>query len=485
MSPCLQHRSRRPSDEEGIALITALLIMLLSTAVVAGILGLAIHTAQRSGLTRNKTAALNAAEAGIQAELSLISDGSCPNAATAETPLPNQALPTASYIIHASPAGTNCTVNGSAVISATGYVPNATNPVATITMVAHISRSAGAPTSSGGYDFPDALFAAGPEGSGTSTDGVLSDSGALNLYGTGGSIPNITADSISIIGSGSQLGGAVAGQVQPEGYSTNGTVSVAAAQIGGQVTGVNVALTGMTVEGGVAASGNLSLTNVTLNGAGTYGGTYIHSGGSGTVSSGSPVLPLGRPLGTFANTPGTQTAIASLGVGTGSPAAPTTSCPASATAWTANFYDIGGSCASGYNPGSYSPATSNGITVIVVRGTFNVTVPQSAVGGQLYVIDSGGGSSDSLTIAGSGSTLPVFAFTDGALHLSGTLVGQMAADNITAAPDTTMTFAPPAAAIPGIAFPPGYTAPTSLTTGSNPYIGTVSYEYQCPGTTAC
>jgi Tfp pilus assembly protein PilX len=455
MTPSLQHRCfqhRIPADEEGIALITALLIMLLSTVVVAGVLGLAIHTAQRSGLTRNKTAALNAAEAGIQAELSLISDGSCPATASADTPLPSQALPTASYIIHASPAGPNCTVNGSAVISATGYVPNATNPVTSTTMVAHINRSAGAPTSSGGYDFPDALF----------TDGSLT-SGTLSLYGTGGSIPSITADGPIAIGGSGNTGSLLGGGINGE-----STVNVGASQIGGAVTGTTVTLTGpssanpLTVQGSVGAVSSLTKTNTTVN---------------GTVTSSGAALPQARPLGAFSYS---QSAIqAALGV-----AAPATSCPANQSGWTSNFYYMG-SCALGYAPTSYNPATSNGITVIVVQGPFSINIPQTAVGGQLYVVDTGSPGSDALTITGSGSSLPVFAYTDGSLNLSGNVTGQMAAHSITVAGGTTMTFSPPAAAMPNIAFTLGYFAPTGLASGTNPYISTVSSEYQCPGTTAC
>src|SRR5579884_36763 len=119
------HSSRRTHDEQGFALITAILIMLISTIVVAGILQLATHTAQRSGLSRNQTAARDAAEAGIEAELSTIANGTCPTTAGAETALPNQTVPSASYIIKVP---VSCTLNGAAVIAATGYVPNATSP---------------------------------------------------------------------------------------------------------------------------------------------------------------------------------------------------------------------------------------------------------------------------------------------------------------------------------------------------------------------
>jgi len=451
MSPCRQRPRlhRRPADEEGIALITALLIMLLSTVVVAGVLGLAIHTAQRSGLTRNKTAALNAAEAGIQAELSIISTGLCPTAPTADTPLPNQTLPTASYVIQTPVA---CTPYGAATIAATGYVPNATNPVTSTTMVAHINRSAGAPTSSGGYDFPDALF----------TDGSLS-SGTLSLYGTGGSIPSITADGPIAIGGSGNTGSLLGGGINGE-----STVNVGASQIGGAVTGTTVTLTGpsstnpLTVQGSVGAASSLTKTNTTVN---------------GTVTSSGAALQLARPLGTFTyNASAIQSA---LGVGT-----PATSCPANQSGWTANFYNMG-SCSLGYAPGSYNPATSNGITVIVVQGAFSVNIPQTAVGGQIYVVDAGG-VGDALTITGSGSSLPVFAYTDGSLTLSGNVVGQMAAHSISiTGSQTTMTFSPPAIAFPSIAFNNGYFAPTGLTSGSNPYISTVSNEYQCPGTTTC
>jgi Tfp pilus assembly protein PilX len=460
-------------DEQGMAMATSMMIMMLCTIVVATILGLATHSAQRSGLSRDRTAALNAAQAGIQSELSLISDGSCPTTAVAETALPNQTLPTASYIIQAPPAAT-CTVNGPAVIVATGYVPNATRPITTTTMVAHINRTQGAPVSTGtngGYDFPDVAF----------TDGSLSaTAGALNLFGTGGAVPNVTANTGISIGTsannGSQLGGGLYGQ---------GPVVVYASQIGGPVTGTTVSLTGqtastsgLTVQGSVGASGTLALKNTTVNGSITSGGAYTNQGFvtiTGSTTSGGPTLPLARPLGAFDNSDPADIGT-TLGVG-----AATNACPASATAWTSSFYDLTTTCAVGYSPGTFTTPATNGNMVIVVRGAFTVNLPQTAVGGQLYIIDAGSAGSDSLTITGGGSTLPVFAFTDGTLNLSGNLVGQVAAHSINVTGATTLTFAPPATPMPDIAFPIGYSAPNL----GGVYYSRVAFEYQCAGATAC
>jgi Tfp pilus assembly protein PilX len=475
-------RAPRPAsggagNEEGIAMVVALLVLMLSSILVVGVLALATHTQERSGLTRDRTAALNAAEAGIQSELSVLSNGGCPpSVAGAAVALPNQTQPSASYVIQPSPSCTSG--SATATIVATGYVPNTTNPISTTTMVAHITRNQGAPVSagaSGGYDFPDALFA----------DGAVSAPGTLNLYGTGGSVPNITADTITVGNSGSQLGGALTGEPKlGESPSTGGIISVAAAQIGGAVTGTNVTLTGpstgMAVQGAVDATGNLSLNNVSINNAsGSYGGTYTHTGTiSGTVTQSAATLGLSRPLGTFTNN--ASDIATQLGVGTA-----TASCPGTSS-WSSSFFDTTSSCPA-TAPTTYSPTAGNGTTVIIVQGTFNLTVPTTPVGGQLYVIDAGGGSSnDNLTITGNGSTLPVFAYTDGSLNLSGTVAGQFAGHTITApgsTATTTVTFTPPATPMPDVAFPAGYTPPTL--NGTNAYVSSVSYEYQCPGTTAC
>jgi hypothetical protein len=290
----------------------------------------------------------------------------------------------------------------------------------------------------------------------------------LNLYGSGGSVPNLTANGAITIGAagntGSLLGGAVNGQ---------STVTAWASQIGGPVTGTSVNLTGpasgLTVQGGTTSGASLS--NVTLNGPQTLS-----------------LLPT-RPLGIFDDTHNNEIGTA-LGVGatTAPVGSPTNSCPSSSTVGASNFYSVAGTCSGGYAPTTYSPPSGgNGITVLIVQGAFTVTVPPTAVGGQLYVVDVGGGNSDVLTIAGSGSTLPVFAFSDNQVILSGTLAGQVVAHQIdVTGASTTLTFAPPATPLPDVSFPVGYTSP-SFTSGLyvSPFISTVSYDYQCPGTTAC
>lgn len=446
--------------------MTSFLVLLITVVVVTGALQLATHTSQRSGLNRNQSAAVNAAEAGIEAALSRLSDGSCPNAASAEIQLPDQNLPTESYIIQPVPAGT-CTVNGPAVVLATGYVPNATQPVAKTTMVAHINRTQGAPTSggTGGYDFPNVLY----------TDGSLGTSGSpaqVSVFGNGGSVPSITANGGAYIGTSgnpTQLSGPV---------SSWGPVTLNASQVGGAVVGTDVSIKGATVQGAVAAVGNLSLDTVTVNGTATYGGSYAHSGTVTVTSGGAPtsaptIQPLRRPFPAFTNTSATIGSI--LGVGSAA-----TSCPGSASAWTAPFYDIASPCAVAYTPGTYSSTAANKSTVIVAQGSLTINVPPTAVGGQLYVVTTGGGT---LTINGSGSTLPVFAFTDGALSLNGSIVGQFAGHSIATTGATTLTFTPPATPVPNFAFPAGYTLPNLGTA----FVSTVSFEYQCAGaiTTPC
>jgi len=440
-------------DEDGFALMTSFLVLLISVVVVTGALQLATHTSQRSGLNRNQSAAVNAAEAGIEAALSRMSDGSCPTTATAEIQLPDQNLPTESYIIQPTPAAT-CTLNGPAVILATGYVPNATRPVAKTTMVAHINRSQGAPTSGGvgGYDFPNVLY----------TDGSLGTSASpsqVSVFGNGGTVPSITANTGAYIGtngSPAQLGGPVSSW--------------------GPVTDVNIK--NATVQGAVAAVANLTLDTVTINGIATYGGTYFHNGTITVTSGGAPtatptIQPLRRPFPAFTNT------AASIGTALGVGVA-VTSCPGSASAWTGPFYDIAATCVVHYTPGTYSSSAANKNTVIIAQGSLTIDVPPTAVGGQLYVVTTGGGT---LTINGSGSTLPVFAFTDGALSLNGSLVGQFTGHSIATTGATTLTFAPPATPMPNFAFPTGYTLPNLGTA----FVSTVSFEYQCAGavTTPC
>ncbi len=450
-------------DEDGFALMTSFLVLLISVVVVTGALQLAAHTSQRSGLNRNQSAAVNAAEAGIEAALSKLSDGTCPGAAFSETQLPDQNLPTESYIIQAP---VSCTVNGPAVILATGYVPNATSPVAKTTMVAHINRSLGAPTSGGvgGYDFPNVLYT-------DTTLGTSASPALLSVFGNGGTTPSITANGGAYIGTGgtpAQLSGPV---------SSWGPLTLNASQIGGAVVGTDVTIAGATVQGAVAATANLSLDTVTINGTATYGGSYTHSGSitvtGGPPSSATTIQPLRRPFPAFTNN--SATIGTTLGVGSA-----TASCPGSATTWTAPFYDIAANCAVHYTPGTYSSTAANKNTVIIAQGSLTVDVPPTAVGGQLYVITTGGGT---LTINGSGSTLPVFAFTDGTLNLSGSVVGQFAGHAITTTSGAaTLTFTPPATPVPNFAFPAGYTQPNLGTAGvPGAFLSTVSFEYQCAG----
>jgi Tfp pilus assembly protein PilX len=445
----------RRDDERGVALIAALLVMMVCVILVAGALQLAIHSTQRSGLSRNRTASLHAAEAGLEAALSnLAQNSTCPATAGTETPLPDQNLPTESYKILAP---VSCTTGGNAVIAAVGYVPNATTPVATTTLVAHVNRGQGAPVSggsgtNGGYVFPDALFSGGS---------ILTTGGSFSAYGTGGSVPNVVANGTINI-SGSQLDGLV------HGWSG---VTLTVPVIGGEVVGNGVNITGATVQGGtggVFSSGSLTLTNTTVNGPAKYAGAFSNPGSTvtGTTSPGAGALPPPRQMPVFTDSSGDMQTI--LGVGAAS-----NSCPGTGTG---SYYDIPLNIV----PCVYNPASLDGIHVLVVHGGLvTVTMPQTTTGGQLYII-SAGGLGDAVTIVGTNSTLPVFAFTDGLLTVSGNLTGQLVGGGIVTAGATTVTFSPPATPAPDFAFNNTQVAPSGLG-----YAATIAFEYQCPGVTAC
>jgi hypothetical protein len=154
-----------------------------------------------------------------------------------------------------------------------------------------------------------------------------------------------------------------------------------------------------------------------------------------------------------------------LGVGS----SPTTSCPG---AGVGAFYDftVSGTC-------NYNPATISGTVVVIAHGgTLNVTVPLASVG-QLYVINDSG----NVTITGNNSTMPVFAYASGTLTMAGGgFSGQVLGHAVTVTANTTMTFVQPATPMPDFSFPGGYSPPASTQ-----FPGTVAFEYQCPGTSAC
>ncbi|MDQ1414603.1 MAG: hypothetical protein QOF81_216 [Acidimicrobiaceae bacterium] len=463
-------------DEGGMALIASLLVMMICVILVAAAFQLATHSSQRSGLSRNRSASLHAAEAGLEAALATLASSSvCPGAGL-EVPLPDQNLPSESYMVLAP---VSCSPGGNAVIAAVGYVPNATRPVATTTLVAHINRGQGAPvsgtnaagvvscavTTQCGYVFPDALYSGGAI---TAAPGV----GTLSAYGTGGTVPNVVANGAINI-TGAQIDGLV------HGWST---VNLTVSAIGGEVVGNGVSITGATVQGGlggVVSSNTLTLTDSTVNGTAKYKGpTTNYSSANSTVTGGaSPVTPapdLGssRLMPTYTDSALDMSSI----VGVGLPAS--NSCPGNGVG---SYYD--------YTPlvslnCTYNPATIDGTVVLVVRstlgGALTINVPQTTNGGQLYVIMTGAGILDTLNIVGSNSTLPVFAFTDGTMTLRGGITGQFVGGSIATAAPTTLTFAPPAIPAPDFAFNNTQTAPGGLG-----YAASIAFQYQCPGTTAC
>jgi len=448
----------RSRDENGMALVAALLVMMVCSILVAGSLALASHTALRSGFNRDHSAALHAAEAGIEADLATLSAGGCPALTGTETVLPDSTLVKASYKIVSR---TPCTAGGNAVVTVVGYAPNATKPVATATIVAHINRGQGASVSTGnagGYVFPDAIY----------TNGTLDASAGLSLYGVGGTVPSTTANgNITVtdtVGTG-QLDGPVQGWKD---------VNISGAEIGGAVVGATVAGSTVTmanarVQGDVTTgSGVLDLASTTtVNGNVRYGGTKTAA--SPTVTGTGPtfnayVPTTQRPMPVFTDSTA-RTDIPSLLPSVGSSV--TASCPG---AGLLTFYDFtaGGTC-------NYNPASIGGTVVVIAHGgTLNVTIPANS-SGQLYVVNDAGG----VNITGSGSPMPVFAFASGLVNLSGAFVGQVAGGSIKTTAGTTMTFFPPSVPLPDFAFPGGYSSATLA------YAATVAYQYQCPGTTTC
>jgi hypothetical protein len=56
---------RMHRDEQGIALVTAMLVMMIATAITVGVVALSAHNSSDSAFDRNRTIAISAAEAGI------------------------------------------------------------------------------------------------------------------------------------------------------------------------------------------------------------------------------------------------------------------------------------------------------------------------------------------------------------------------------------------------------------------------------------
>ncbi|MDQ6616258.1 MAG: hypothetical protein M3083_16345 [Actinomycetota bacterium] len=454
--------SHGEQHEEGIAMITALLVMMICGVLVIASLALATHSSGQSAQQRNLTAALHAAEYGLQEEMAALAapNGAsiCPPTTATAQLLPDAALPAQWYAV-TSPTTPACNPAPSGtitkVIIATGYAigagssPPLTPPTtaATRTIVAHVTLQPAGATSSGGYGFPDAVLAL--KGSGAQTGNITASTAyPLTVTGIGLYAPTVRAD------------GAVS--------LSGGKLTLATGQTFNSLSSWgSVSLTSNPVTGNVASTGSVTLatgSNVTGNVIGSSVAQDSQSTVSGNVRTGTATLPAQPPVPTFTYNSGDWSTLTGGG-------SPTTSCPP-ASGSLSGFYSVSVSC-------TFTPTAVSGTVAVIATGNANLTVnlPSYTGGSQLYLIAAGG----TVTITGGGTGLPVFVYGSAGVTVGGTIVGQLAGGSIaTSAPtnlDAELVGAPP-----DFAFPTP--VPSPAPTG---YVPQISDEYLCAPktTTAC
>ncbi|HEX3425307.1 MAG TPA: hypothetical protein VHT30_04190 [Acidimicrobiales bacterium] len=452
----------RSADESGLAMIMALIIMMVCVVVVSASILLAIHSGQQSSVQRNETAALHAADYGLQEELASlagqpsVTGATCTPITTSATAVPNASLPAEWYLV--SMPGCTATSTTRTVI-ATGYAlgeginPSVTRPPSTAqsrVVVAHITLQPAGALSSGGYGFPDALLSLSGGGSGQS--GNLTGT-SLTVSGVGTYAPTVRADgTVSLTSSNLSLA---------EGASINSLSAWG-----------NATLSATTVTGDVTSSGTVTLSNAsTVTAPSGDGGNVIGSSVtnnsstvSGSIRQGTNILPTKPPVPTFTYNVSDWLSL------TGSATASST-CPTSGTL--SGLYYVGSTCSS-------SPTSVSGTVAIVYTGTGTLTVnlPSSTGGTALYLIAPNG----SVSITDSGTAMPVFVYGGAGVTTSGTIVGQLAGGNIATAAATSV-LAELVGAPPDFSFP----ASAAGTVPPTGFVPEINDEYLCPAgtTSAC
>ncbi|MDQ1415881.1 MAG: hypothetical protein QOF81_1494 [Acidimicrobiaceae bacterium] len=455
-------RNRLPHDEQGIAMITALLVMMVLTVVLTASIALAVHANGQSANQRNQTAALHAADYGLHEQLASLAGQPSIGGATctpiAPTLLPDSSLPaewfsvTMPGCVASSPTRT---------IIATGYALGAgTNPPAnppatafTRSVVAHITLQPAGAVSSGGYGFPDAILTLKGAGAGQ-TGALTASSNPLTVSGLGGYPSSIRAD----------------GPVTLSGGQLNLSSGQAANSLS---SWDNITLTNTPVSGNVASAKTVNLNS--SNVSGSVEGSTVNLLGSppssvGTYRNGTVKLPTQPPVPLFPSPadPGWANWLALTGGSVQS------ACPAGGTL--SGLYVLSASC-------SISPsAVAAGPVAVIVNaaGAANLTVNLPSYLGsgpsQLYLIAANG----NLTLTNAGAAVQVFAYGSGTVTVGGTIVGQIVGGNVTTSAATNLIATSLPAVAPDFAFPTGGTGPTP--TG---FVPQIIDEYLCaPGVAA-
>lgn len=451
------------AGEQGIALISSVLIMMVCTVVVTASLALAVHSNTQSADQRNLTAALHAADYGLQEELASL--GGQPTSAGATcTPiaggiLPGTSLPTQWFSVtmpSCSAASANRTIIATGYAIGAGSNPPANPPTtaAVRTVVAHITLQPAGAVSNGGYGFPDAITAL--KGSGAGQSGNLTAAGANPLTVTADGPESIRAD------------GAVT--------LTNGSLPLSSGQTTASLSAWgDVTLTNNAVTGNVVSGGTVSLNS--SNVSGYVDAPTIHLGTPpSTVGSsrvGTVVLPTQPPVPTFTYSSSDWLTF------TGAASA-TTTCPASGATLT-GLYVLTSSCTTA------PAAIGTGAVAIIVNaaGNLTLTLPSYTGSGpsQLYLIVTNG----DLTVSDAGAAAQVFAYGSGTVSVSGTIVGQLAGGNVTTVAATNLIAQTVSTTVGNtVTYPPDFSFPAA---GAGPsptgFVPLVSDEYLCPaGATA-
>jgi hypothetical protein len=466
----LERRARR--GEEGMALVMALLVGMIATAMVVASLALATHSGGQSAEQRNATAALAAADYGLQQELASLSSSagggvltppSCtPINSGSASLLPSTSLPAQWFAVSLPSCSTSVLTR---TIISTGYALGegigssapATPPSTAVvrTVVAHVTLQPAGATSNGGYGFPDAITAL--KGAGT---GAITSTSAfpLSVSGLSGNPVSIRAD----------------GPVSLSG----GTLTLSSGLTTNSLTGWdNVSLSGTTLTGNVASAKTVTLTNSSAVTGNVLGTTISTTGStvSGVSRVGTATLPTQPPVPSFP-TPA-DTGWANWTALTGGSV--TTTCPTNGTL--TGTYVLTATCASAPS------AISTGAVAIIVNAAANLTITLPANPGpgpsQLYLVVTNG----NLTVTGSGVAVPVFAYASGSISVGGTLVGQLVGGSIITNAATNLLAEPVSTTVSGTpTFPPDFAFPTFG--GAVPPLGFVPQindEYLCsPGATA-
>lgn len=456
-------RTQPGRDEQGIAMISALLIMMICTVVVTASLALAVHSNGQSADQRNLTAALHAADYGLQEELANLA-GQPSSSGASCTPisggiLPNTSLPTQWFTVLLP----GCTVSSAnRTIIATGYAlgagssPPATAPATASarTVVAHITLQPAGAISNGGYGFPDAILA-------------LKSGGSGGLSAASGSPLTITADGPESIRS-----------VGPVALS-NGSLPLSSGLTTASLSSWdNITLANNPVTGNVVSAKTVTLTSSNVSGyvegtAISLLGTPVSTVGSQRV--GTVQLPTQPPVPNFNYSLSDWLSLTGAG-------SATTTCPASGGTLT-GLYVLASGC-------TVSPAAiGTGAVAIIVNaaGNLNLTLPSYTGPGpsQLYLIATNG----NLTLSDSGASAQVFAYGSGTVTVSGTIVGQLAGGTVTTSAATNLITQLVSTTVSGVVtYPPDFAFPAA---GAGPtptgFVPLLNDEYLCaPGaTTAC